>query len=143
MVNHNSATNLKEILVQKGISPSYHRLKIYEFLVKNHVHPTADMIYEDIIKLIPTLSKTTIYNTLKTLTEKGLVFPLMIEDNEVRYDADISFHGHFKCLTCGALYDIDLEQFNIEKKMNVNKKINGHLITEKHIYLKGLCKKCH
>jgi Fur family peroxide stress response transcriptional regulator len=134
--------NLKEILVKNGISPSYHRLKIYEYLVNNHTHPTADMIYADIIHYIPTLSKTTIYNTLKTFAEKGLVYSITIEDNEVRYDADVTFHGHFKCLTCGSLYDVDLDQFNIEKKLNANKKIQGHTITEKQIYLKGFCKKC-
>lgn len=134
--------NLKEILVNSGISPSYHRLKIYEYLVNNHTHPTAEVIYEDVIQHIPTLSKTTIYNTLKTLTEKGLVQMITIEDNEVRYDADISFHGHFKCLQCMGLYDIDLDQLNLEKKLNISKKIGGHLVTEKHIYLKGVCKKC-
>lgn len=134
--------NLKEILSGKGISPSYHRLKIYEYLVNNRTHPTAEVIYEDVIQHIPTLSKTTIYNTLKTLSEKGLVQMITIEDNEVRYDADISFHGHFKCLQCQGLYDIDLDQLNIEKKLNISKKICGHLITEKHIYLKGICKKC-
>jgi len=135
-------SNIKEILVKNGISPSYHRLKIYEYLVNNRVHPTADMIYADVIKNIPTLSKTTIYNTLKTFAEKGLVSSITIEDNEVRYDADISLHGHFKCMSCGMLYDIDVDHLPVEKKLFINRKINGHLITEKHIYLKGICKKC-
>jgi Fe2+ or Zn2+ uptake regulation protein len=134
--------DIKEILVKNGISPSYHRLRIYEYLVNNHIHPTADMIYADVIKNIPTLSRTTIYNTLKTFTEKGLISSITIEDNEVRYDADISLHGHFKCISCGALYDIDVDHLHVEKKLIINKKINGHLITEKHIYFKGICKKC-
>jgi Fur family transcriptional regulator, peroxide stress response regulator len=134
--------DLKVVLEKNGISPSYHRLKIYEYLVNNHIHPTADMIYADVIRHIPTLSKTTIYNTLKTFADKGLIASITIEDNEVRYDADISFHGHFKCLNCGSLYDVDLDQLGGEKRPGVNKKIHGHLITEKHIYLKGICKKC-
>lgn len=134
--------DIKEILVQNGISPSYHRIKIYEYLVNNRVHPTVDMIYEDVLENIPTLSKTTIYNTLKTFSEKGLVSCITIEDNEVRYDADVSLHGHFKCISCGALYDIDVDRLPVEKKLIINRKINGHLITEKHIYFKGICKKC-
>ncbi len=135
--------DLKEILIDNGISPSYHRLKIYEYLARNKTHPTADMIYEEVIKQIPTLSKTTIYNTLKTLTEKGLVSPITIEDNEVRYDADISFHGHFKCIRCGMLYDIELDQTSIDKRLSVSRKIQGHYITERQIYFKGICKKCY
>lgn len=134
--------NLKESLIKNGISPSYHRLKIYEYLWENRTHPTADDIYNEIIKQIPTLSKTTIYNTLKTLGEKGLVSSITIEDNEVRYDAEISFHGHFKCTACGMLYDIDPEHIVNEKKNSIGKKIQGHLITEKQVYYKGICKKC-
>jgi Fur family transcriptional regulator, peroxide stress response regulator len=136
------SNDLKDILIKNGISPSYHRLKIYEFLVNNRVHPSADMIYENIVKNIPTLSRTTIYNTLKTFVEKRIVSSITIEDTEVRYDADISFHGHFKCNTCNGLYDIDLDRLRLEKKLNLHKKIDGHIITEKHIYLKGICKKC-
>ncbi|OHD65313.1 MAG: hypothetical protein A2176_15370 [Spirochaetes bacterium RBG_13_51_14] len=135
-------TNLKEILVKNEISPSYHRLKIYECLMNNRTHPTADMIYATIIAHIPTLSKTTVYNTLKIFAEKGLVASITIEDNEVRYDADVYFHGHFKCLTCGSLYDIDLSQLQLEKKLGANRKINGHLIKESQVYVKGICKKC-
>lgn len=134
--------NLKDMLIKNGISPSYHRLKIYEYLWGNKTHPTADDIYNAIIKQIPTLSKTTIYNTLKTFGEKGLVSNITIEDNEVRYDAEISFHGHFKCTVCGILYDIDPEHIVIEKKTGPGKKIEGHLITEKQVYYKGICKKC-
>jgi len=134
--------DLKEALIKNGISPSYHRLMIYEYLWENRTHPTADEIYNAIIQQIPTLSKTTIYNTLKTLGEKGLVSSITIEDNEVRYDADIAFHGHFKCTRCGALYDIDPEHIMLDKKNNVGKKIQGHLVTEKQVYYKGICKKC-
>ncbi|OHD67375.1 MAG: hypothetical protein A2W19_00220 [Spirochaetes bacterium RBG_16_49_21] len=136
------AKELKDILIKKGISPSYHRLKIYEYLMNNRIHPSADMIYADIIKLIPTLSKTTIYNTLKTFVGKGIVSSLTIEDNEIRYDADITFHAHFKCLNCNTVYDVGIDQLRSDKKLGMLKKIDGHLITEKHIYLKGICKKC-
>jgi len=129
--------DIKETLVKKNISPSYHRLKIYEYLVKNHVHPTVEKIYGDLIPDIPTLSKTTIYNTLKSLIDKGLVIPVTIENNEVRYDADISIHGHFKCTKCGEVYDIDLTNsgFAISD-------IDGHRVTEHHFNFKGICKNC-
>ncbi len=134
--------DLKDILLKNGISPSFHRLKIYEYLSHNRVHPTVDMIYADVIKQIPTLSKTTIYNTLKTFAEKGLVSCITIEDNEVRYDADLTFHGHFKCSQCGMLYDIELDHMILDKRLSVSRKIQGHHITELQVYLKGICKGC-
>lgn len=134
--------NLKDILIRNGISPSYHRLKIYEYLVGNKTHPTADVIYSEILRQIPTLSKTTVYNTLRTFADKGLLSSITIEDTEVRYDADISFHGHFKCQSCGALYDVDLGPLRTDRRLAAAKKIEGHLVTDKQIYFRGICKKC-
>ena len=127
----------KSVLESHGIKPSLHRLKILEYLMAHKNHPTVETIYKDISGDIPTLSKTTIYNTLKTFLEKRVVQAITIEDNEVRFDATIDDHGHFKCLTCGNLYDVDLDAdaFNVPT-------IDGHAISEKHFYFKGTCKEC-
>ncbi|HOO70910.1 MAG TPA: transcriptional repressor [Spirochaetota bacterium] len=128
---------IKETLLKHDISPSYHRLKIYEYLLTNRTHPTVDMIFSALINDIPTLSKTTVYNTLNSLSEKGLVLQITIENNEVRYDATVDFHGHFKCLRCGNLYDI-----NLDEKELLRDSVDGHKITEHHYYFKGICKNC-
>ena len=61
---------------------------------------------------------------------------ITIENNEVRYDAAVDFHGHFKCMKCGALYDINLDPEGLPDK------IDGHSITERHYYFKGICNNC-
>ena len=128
---------IKEYLKRNGINPSYHRLRIFEYLLKHRTHPTVEMIYKDISKEIPTLSKTTIYNTLNLFLNKKIVLGLTIEENELRYDSDTRPHAHFKCITCGQVYDIDLKSPLFERQM-----IEGHKITECHIYFKGICRKC-
>ncbi|MDY6932962.1 MAG: Fur family transcriptional regulator [Spirochaetota bacterium] len=128
---------LKNILAERGINPSYQRLKILEYLLNTKTHPTVDTIYQDILKEIPTLSKTTVYNTLKTFIEKGIVMTLLVDDNEVRYDAKIEFHAHLICNTCEGLYDV-----NIAPPIKINNIINGHEIIESQLYLKGICKNC-
>jgi len=132
-----STENIKKILEKKGIQPSFHRLKILEFLINYRTHPDVDEIYKNLHPQIPTLSKTTIYNTLKVFSEKGLVKEVMIEENEVRYDYAEREHIHFKCKKCNRIYDI-FHDCEIMKK----KKIEGNLIEECHIYLKGICKIC-
>ena len=57
-------TEIKNILSKNGIKPSLHRMKILDYLLKMKNHPTVDTIYKDISGDIPTLSKTTVYNTL-------------------------------------------------------------------------------
>lgn len=132
-----SMDKLRKYLEKEGVHPSYHRLKILEYLMKHRTHPTVERIHKELSKEIPTLSKTTIYNTLKLFTSKGIVQELTIEEKEVRYDADTKPHAHFKCMECGGVYDIALEFPNLEREM-----IEGHKVTECHVYLKGVCKNC-
>jgi len=126
-----------EILKDAGISPSIQRILIMKFLDENRVHPTADMIYQSLKSDIPTLSKTTIYNTLKLFTEKHLVSELSLFDNEIRYEFESEPHIHFKCVKCGKIYDIKI---NID--LYENKIIQGHKVLEHHVNLRGVCKKC-
>ena len=92
-----------DLLKSKGVSPSQQRIQILEYLLKNKIHPSVDTIFQNLVNQIPTLSKTTVYNTLALLREKQLI-QVIIDNNEIRYDADTEFHGHFKCLECGAIY---------------------------------------
>jgi len=126
-----------EYLNNKGIKPSYQRIKVFDYLLKNKTHPTVDKIHHELVGEIPTLSKTTVYNTLKLFHEKGIILIINIEDNETRFDADISNHGHFKCKKCGEIYDFKL----IEENLNLPN-LNTFSIDEQHIYLKGICPKC-
>ena len=124
-------------LRKHNIMPSVQRIRIFDTLVGTTEHPTVDAIYQSLFKEIPTLSKTTVYNTLKLFQEKGLVLVVNIEDNETRYDADTSFHGHFKCQACGSVIDFAIS----EEDSKINS-LNGFQVNESHYYLKGICKKC-
>lgn len=130
--------NVSEHLKTHGIKPSYQRMKIFEYLIKHHNHPTVDMIYRELVPNIPTLSKTTVYNTLNLFIEKKITSLIIIEENETRYDADTSVHGHFKCHECSKVYDLDIDLDRIEIPM-----LEQHQVAEHHFYFKGTCKHCH
>jgi Fe2+ or Zn2+ uptake regulation protein len=126
----------KKILMEKGIKPSIQRIQIFKCLMDNKDHPTAKDIYERILKKIPTLSKTTVYNSVKLFTDKGILKPIRVIEGEVRYDINASSHPHFRCRKCGKLFDLD------EKLIIIEEEIDGHLIEEKSICYFGICKNC-
>ncbi len=130
-------TDYKELLRQHGVPPSVQRIRIIEFLDNHRTHPTVDQIYTYLKDDIPTLSKTTVYNTLKRLADKGLVLELNLFEKEVRYEFNINPHIHFKCVKCGRIYDLNgsFSPYN-------DKTLEGHQITEHHINLKGICRNC-
>jgi Fur family ferric uptake transcriptional regulator/Fur family peroxide stress response transcriptional regulator len=122
-----------------GVKPSVQRIAIMEHLIKYPVHPTADMIYAELFPSIPTLSKTTVYNTLKLLSEQGAVQTITIDEKNLRYDADISVHAHFKCKKCGRVYDFSVKYIDLLQITGAK----GFLITESQLYYKGCCAHCN
>lgn len=130
--------NVGEYLKTHGIKPSYQRIKIFEYLIKYRNHPTVDMIFRELVPMIPTLSKTTVYNTLNLFIAKKIASVIIIEENETRYDANTAVHGHFKCRECSRVYDLDIDLAKIEIPM-----LDQHQVTEHHFYFKGVCKECH
>jgi len=124
-------------LTDSGIKPSYQRIRILSYLLERKNHPTVEMIHKELVNEIPTLSKTTVYNTLKQFVEKGITQIINIEDNETRYDAEVSTHGHFKCLKCKKVFDFKFDNNTIE----IND-LEDFDFLQTHLYIKGICKNC-
>ncbi|MGB9638055.1 MAG: Fur family transcriptional regulator [bacterium] len=129
-------SNLKETLLSKGIKPSYIRLKILEYLISNENHPTVDDIYQELKKIFPTLSKTTIYLNLNLFVKNNLVKALNVDNNEQRFDFIKQEHINFFCEKCKKIYDIPIKEIKIEYE-NSNYEIKDIIL-----YLKGICKEC-
>ncbi len=128
---------LIEQLQEHDIRPSHHRIRILQYLSDNLDHPTVDQIYTALKAELPTLSKTTVYNTMTILTEKGLVHQFNYGDNEAQYDLITMEHGHFKCERCGTLYDFEFAASDC-----IENELEGFAIKDKEVYFKGICKDC-
>ncbi|MCI7594770.1 MAG: Fur family transcriptional regulator [Lachnospiraceae bacterium] len=135
-----SYEELKRKLIEKNINPSLQRLKVLKYLIEHNSHPTVDEIYTNLFHEIPTLSKTTVYNTLKVLAEAGLVKVLTIENNETRYDSITENHGHFKCDSCGKIYNFSIN-VNLLEAVNFED-LTHYRISERNVYFKGICPNC-
>ena len=129
--------NVSEYLKGNGIKPSVQRMRIFQYLLDHHTHPTVDDIFKNLSPEMPTLSKTTVYNTLNIFVQNHIVQEIIIEENEVRYDVVTKSHGHFKCKKCGEIldFDVDLSKFDLSSLGDVE-------VNEMHFYLKGTCSKC-
>jgi Fe2+/Zn2+ uptake regulation proteins len=126
-----------QTLKQHNISGSYHRIRIYQYMLEQRNHPSADMIFQALALEIPSLSKATVYNTLNLLAAKGLVRSLGVIENEAHFDADTTLHGHFLCNVCGDIQDVYchdslIHLFGLEKSA----------VDEIQIYFKGQCASC-
>jgi len=130
-------TNYKKYLKEKGLRPTYQRIKVLEFLDKNRIHPTPKTVYKRFLKIIPSLSKTTVYNILKDFKDKDIIKTIEFDDGEVRFEINKTPHHHFICRVCGKIYDLKLtcKCFKIGE-------VAGHKIEEITCYFKGVCAIC-
>lgn len=124
-------------LSSRGIRPSQQRIKILGYLKANHCHPTVDQIYTALQPEIPTLSRTTVYNTLNEFIRNGLVRAISIEENEARYDIVVHDHGHFKCESCGVIFN-----FNVNIEQLASGDLKDFRILDRNVYFKGICPAC-
>jgi len=128
---------IRDYLSENGIRPMTKRVKIMNYLVSNRNHPTAEMIYLELVNEISGLSKTTVYNTLNLFVLQGIVRALNIDSNELRYDADISQHGHFKCTECNEVYD-----FSMNKELLHDQRLKNFQLDDYQFSIKGVCSFC-
>jgi len=115
------------------------RIKILEHLKSVKTHPTAEMVYDKVIKELPAITLATVYRNLNLLADKGEILRLEI-NNEYRFDGDISFHQHCVCKKCSKI--IDLFQKEISGYALNKIKTNDFEPSSVNIIFHGLCKAC-
>ena len=112
---------------------------IFGYLKSVKSHPTAEMVYEEVRKKLPTISQGTVYRVLNNFKDKGEVLAIDTKDN-VHFDADISDHAHFICEKCGDVFDV-IDECS-ECGLLKNKKTKVGSINSYRINFYGICKKC-
>ena len=83
------------------------RRVIAETLAGEHVHLTADEVYERSRAVLPEVSRATVYNTLNELVGMGELLEMTHADGRKRYDPNVEErHHHLVCVSCGRMLDV-------------------------------------
>ena len=133
---------VQEYLMSKGIRPSPQRIAIMNYLLDNCNHPTVEAVYDALHTSMLTLSKTTVYNTLKLFEEKRVVQLLNIDERNVRLDATMEPHAHFQCMRCGKIFDVPMKNGGKMVELLGMNEMTGFAVQQTQIYYKGLCSHC-
>ncbi len=88
-----------------GLKVTHQRSEIYRELAGSGEHPDARRIYSGVRERIPAISFDTVYRTLHTFEEKGIVRMVGVWGDSQKFDANKEAHHHFVCLDCGAIHD--------------------------------------
>ena len=105
--NLNQGNNIAVRLRAAGLRATGARVAILESLETDRRHPTAEMVHETLRQKFPSLSMSTVYATIDSLLEHGLIRQVSGRSGRLRVDGTPLDHDHAVCRCCGGVFDID------------------------------------
>jgi len=125
---------------QAGLKLTHQRLEIFREIASRMDHPDAIKIYNSVKERIPTVSLDTVYRTLWTLNDLGLITIFGYRQESVRFDANLGQHHHFVCVKCGLIRDFENGGFDALKVGKEVREFGSILGTR--IEVRGICNSC-
>lgn len=131
--------DIEKKLLNKNTKPTSMRILVYDFLSSQEVA----LSLSEIENHFENADRTTIYRTLKTFEEKGIVHSIQ-ENNTSRYKLckkncddkkHKDWHLHFYCKIC--------KQTTCKEHISFDKQIADNFrIDEIRLFAKGICENC-
>ena len=127
--NSLSPRQIEAMLQQAGIHPTAQRIAICQYVFCEADHPTADQIKEWADRNFPKMSRATVYNTVKTLVDAGILSEFKFPHSDAAiYDRNTSIHYHFLDERTGELIDLTPEEVKVDLKLKSKFKVKGILV---------------
>lgn len=123
----------------RGLKVTPQRQCVFRLLHGNHVHPSAEAIYDRARTELPTISLRTVYQTLNDLAEMGEIQSLDLGTGASRFDPNNSAHHHLVCTSCGLARDVYL---GIDAVRVPPAQRHGFQISSTEVVFRGLCNDC-
>ena len=102
---------LRQRLTEGGLKATHQRIVVFEAVMELHGHhPTAEDVYQRLKPANPSISLGTVYKTLDTFVETGLIKRALSEEGGKRYDANTHVHNHIFCSKTKEIVDFEDEE---------------------------------
>lgn len=131
---------LTDAVREAGVKLTHQRLEIFRELAGTEEHPDAETLFEAVRKRMPTVSLDTVYRTLSTLQELGLVKTIGQQGGGTRFDANLEPHHHYTCVSCGMIRDFESNELNSLRLPGTVRRLGT--ILDANVEVRGLCAKC-
>ncbi|WP_100070517.1 MULTISPECIES: Fur family transcriptional regulator [Loigolactobacillus] len=133
-----------QVLKEHRLRVTPQRHIILAYLASHHNHPSVETIRTALNKKLPNLGAATVYNTLNTFVDLGLVVELQNGDGSTHYDYFGDPHYHAICTNCGRITDVTYDGFNKDERKLESKtaELTGYMISGNHMEVYGLCPTC-
>ena len=127
---------------KKGLKRTSQRELILDVFLRTEEHLSNEDLYRLVQKEDPGVGQTTVYHTLKLLTEAGLAREVRFGDGRTHYEHNYKHqhHDHMICSECGKIiefFSAELEALQDSMAAKHNFEITQHLLR-----IIGVCADC-
>jgi Fe2+ or Zn2+ uptake regulation protein len=129
-----------ELCRQHDLAVTHQRAMIYQALFSMSGHPSPGQVYERVRQQIPSISLATVYKTINTFIETGIVREVSLHRGSIRLDSNPEPHHHMVCTDCKTIFDLD--QAAMAPVLIKGTLPNGFRVQRFSIEVLGLCKQC-
>ena len=132
----------REHIQKAGLRRTGQRDVILEIFLRTEEHLTSEDLYWLVQKEDPGVGHTTVYRTLKLLTEAGLAREVRFGDNKTYYEHHYNHqhHDHMICTECGKVIEFFSE--DIENLQDQMAEKFGFRPTHHSLRMWGVCADC-
>lgn len=134
-----SPAELVDLFRSEGLKATPQRDLVFRILHDNHTHPTAEAIYTVAATTMPTISLKTVYQVLNDLREFGEIQSLDFGTGATRFDPNIGDHHHLVCTSCGAIFDIHIDDTELVLPRSQR---HGFVVDDVEVTFRGRCGQC-
>lgn len=130
----------EEVCRSKGLRLTHQRTEIFRELAQSSGHPTAEYVFNRVRRRLKTISLDTVYRTIATFEECGLIKRIQVVGDAARFDVNLSVHHHLVCSRCEKIEDFYWPDFDRLKLPDSARQWAE--IDSRHVELRGLCQRC-
>ena len=130
----------RELCRQRDLAVTHQRITIYEALSSMPGHTSPEQVYECVRQQISSISLATVYKTINTFIETGIVHEASLHHGSIRLDSNLEPHHHMVCTKCKTIFD--LKQGAIGPVLLKGALPNGFRVQRLSVEVLGLCERC-
>ncbi|MBO0730146.1 MAG: transcriptional repressor [Acidimicrobiaceae bacterium] len=129
---------MAQLFRAKGLKVTPQRECIFGVLYEALTHPTAEAVFAEVHKQMPSVSLKTVYQTLHDLAGMGEIQQFDLGTGSTRFDPNVDAHHHLVCTSCGTVRDLyaDLALHIPDDQRH------GFSVGSAEVVFRGVCSDC-
>ena len=143
-------SRLAELLVrcrEEGVRLTPQRIAVFECVLNHPGHPSAEDVYQQVLRRCPGTALATVYNTLHRLAEMGEIRGVVVDELRHRYDANTEPHQHAVCRQCRRIVDVREDEIGGSELLRqaleqVDLSARDFIVDGASVEFAGLCGEC-